>query len=142
MATMSRRRQGTGNARLREALVGYGFVLIPMAVFLTFFIYPFFYALYISRFDWGVFGKIETLGLENYRTLLDDELFWRGLKNTVLYTAAVVPIQMALGLTVAVIVNAGIRGARSSARRSTSPRSPPPPRSPRSRSTSFRPTGS
>ena len=70
MATMSSRRQGTGNARLREALVGYGFVLIPMAVFLTFFIYPFFYALYISRFDWGVFGKIETLGLENYRTLL------------------------------------------------------------------------
>jgi len=110
MATMSRRRQVTGNARLREALVGYGFVLIPMAVFLTFFIYPFFYALYISRFDWGVFGKIETLGLENYRTLLDDELFWRAVKNTVLYTAAVVPIQMALGLTVAVIVNAGIRG--------------------------------
>ena len=67
MATMSRRRQGTGNARFREALVGYGFVLIPMAVFLTFFIYPFFYALYISRFDWGVFGKIETLGLDNYR---------------------------------------------------------------------------
>src|SRR5215203_1650522 len=82
MAEMSSRRQVTGNARLREALVGYGFVLIPMAVFLTFFIYPFFYALYISRFDWGVFGKIETLGLENYRTLLHDELFWRAVKNT------------------------------------------------------------
>ena len=81
-----------------------------MGVFVVFFIYPLFYALYISRYDWGVFGKIETLGLENYRTLLHDDLFWKGLKNTVMYTAVVVPLQMALGLSVAVIVNVGIRG--------------------------------
>jgi len=99
-----------GNARLREALVGYGFVAVPMGVFVLFFIYPLFYALYISRYDWGVFGKIETLGLENYRTLIHDDLFWKALKNTVMYTAVVVPLQMALGLSVAVIVNLGIRG--------------------------------
>jgi multiple sugar transport system permease protein len=111
MSTMARTEPGSQlNARVKEALVGYGFVLVPMAVFLTFFIYPLFYALYISRYEWGVFGKIESLGLENYRTLLEDDLFWRGLKNTLLYTAAVVPTQMALGLAVAVIVNTGIRG--------------------------------
>jgi multiple sugar transport system permease protein len=104
------RPRSVGSARLREALVGYAFILVPMGVFLLFFIWPLVYAVYISRYDWGVFGKIETLGLENYRELYRDEIFHKALKNTLLYTALVVPIQMALGLSMAVIVNAGIRG--------------------------------
>ncbi len=39
-----------------------------------------------------------------------DEIFWRAIKNTLLYTAVVVPLEMALALSLAVIVNAGIRG--------------------------------
>jgi multiple sugar transport system permease protein len=104
------RPRSVGSAKLREALVGYAFILVPMGVFLLFFIWPLVYAVYISRYDWGVFGKIETLGLENYRELYRDEIFHKALKNTLLYTALVVPIQMALGLSMAVIVNAGIRG--------------------------------
>ena len=111
MAARARRQQGTlGSARVREALVGYAFIAVPMGLFLTFFIYPLVYSVYISRFDWGVFGKIETLGAENYRELWHDEIFWRAIKNTLLYTVVVVPVEMALALSLAVIVNAGIRG--------------------------------
>lgn len=102
-------RSSLGSARLREALVGYGFIVVPMALFLVFFIFPMVYAVYISYFDWGVRGKIDTVALENYRTLLDDDLFWRALRNTGIYTAGVVPAQMALGLLMAVIVNQRIR---------------------------------
>jgi len=111
MAATAPRQQGTlGSARLREALVGYAFIAVPMGIFLTFFIYPLVYSLYISRYDWGVFGKIETLGWENYREMWHDEIFWRSIKNTLLYTVVVVPVEMALALSLAVIVNAGIRG--------------------------------
>ncbi|MCP9484614.1 MAG: sugar ABC transporter permease [Gaiellaceae bacterium MAG52_C11] len=112
MATVENapRHRSVGSAKLREALVAYAFILVPMGVFLLFFIWPLAYAVYISRYDWGVFGKIETLGFENYRELYRDEIFHKALKNTLLYTALVVPIQMALGLAMAVIVNAGIRG--------------------------------
>ena len=111
MAATAKRQQNTlSSARLREALVGYAFIAVPMAVFLTFFIYPLLYSLYISRYDWGVFGKIETLGWANYQELWHDEIFWRAVKNTVMYTAVVVPLEMALALSLAVIVNAGIRG--------------------------------
>ena len=111
MAATAKRQQSTlRSARLREALVGYAFIAVPMAVFLTFFIYPLLYSLYISRYDWGVFGKIETLGWANYQELWHDEIFWRAVKNTVMYTAVVVPLEMALALSLAVIVNAGIRG--------------------------------
>ena len=100
-----------GSARVREALVGYGFVIVPMAVFGLFFIWPMVYAFYISAHEWGgLEGKIASVGLENYREAWHDDVFRRALKNTLLYTAAVVPIQMAIGLTLAVVVNQAIRG--------------------------------
>ena len=98
------------NAKLREALTGYGFVLVPMAFFAVFFLFPIGYAVYISFFDWGVLGKIDSVGTENYRLLLDDDLFHRSLKNIAVYTVVVVPSQMALGLFLALIVNRGLRG--------------------------------
>jgi multiple sugar transport system permease protein len=98
------------SAKLREALVGYGFVFVPMFVFALFFLYPIAYAVYISFFEWGVLGKVESVGLDNYRFLLEDDLFWRAIKNTIYYTVVVVPAQMALGLSLAVIVNGALRG--------------------------------
>ena len=93
----------------REALVGYAFVFVPMAVFLLFFIYPMGYAVYISRFDWGILGPLETVGWRNYSQLWHDTLFRRAIKNTAEYTLWVVPAQMALGLLLAVVVNQRIR---------------------------------
>jgi multiple sugar transport system permease protein len=108
-ATTTPRIETLRSARLKEALVGYGFVLVPMGYFLLFFIFPIGYAVYISFYDWGILGKIEPVGLENYRLLLHDELFGRALKNVAYYTVVVVPCQMALGLFLAVIVNNALR---------------------------------
>ncbi|MFL5917946.1 MAG: carbohydrate ABC transporter permease [Gaiellaceae bacterium] len=93
----------------REALVGYAFVFVPMAVFLVFFIYPMGYAVYISRFDWGILGPLEKVGWDNYSKLWHDTLFRRAIKNTIEYTLWVVPAQMALGLLMAVVLNQRIR---------------------------------
>jgi multiple sugar transport system permease protein len=103
------RLESARSARVKEAFVGYGFVLVPMSVFLVFFIFPILYAVYISFHDWGVLGKVSTVGLDNYSLLLEDDLFWRAIKNTLYYTAGVVPVQVALGLFMAVIVNNAIR---------------------------------
>jgi multiple sugar transport system permease protein len=110
VATVARKRGSTlGRESVREALVGYAFVLLPIASFLIFFMYPLGYAAYISFFDWGALGKIESVGLGNYRDLSDDILFSKALKNTFRYTVIVVPTQMALGLLLAVIVNNALR---------------------------------
>jgi len=93
----------------REALVGYAFVFVPMAVFILFFIYPMGYAVYISRFDWGILGPLGKVGWKNYTSLWHDTLFRRAVKNTIEYTVWVVPLQMTLGLLLAVIVNQRIR---------------------------------
>ena len=128
--------------RLREALVGYGFIALPMAFFLLFFIFPIGYAIYISRYDWGDPREGRHVGFDNYRELYHDSVFWQhAVRNTLVYTAVVVPLQMALGLSLARRRQPGDpRSGRSSARRSTSRRSRRPPRSRRSRSTSWRRT--
>ena len=108
---VGKRRQARGmtNERLREALVGYGFIALPMAFFLLFFIFPVGYAIYISRYDWQIF-KGPFVGWGNYRTLYHDSVFWHhAVRNTLVYTALVVPLEMALGLALAVVVNQSIR---------------------------------
>jgi multiple sugar transport system permease protein len=104
-----RRVRGLGSERTREALVGYAFVALPMAFFLLFFIFPIGYAFYISRYEWGIF-KGEFVGWDNYRQLYHDTVFWHhAVRNTLVYTAVVVPLQMAIGLGLAVVVNNAIR---------------------------------
>jgi multiple sugar transport system permease protein len=97
-------------ARLREAGWGYAFVLLPMAVFGIFFIYPLGYAIYISFFEWGILGKVKGVGTQNYHTLYHDFVFRRAIRNTIEYTLVVVPLEMALGLLMALVINAKIRG--------------------------------
>jgi multiple sugar transport system permease protein len=99
------------SARLREAGWGYGFALVPIAVFGLFFIYPFFYALYISFFHWGTLGKTSPgAGTFNYSQVLHDSVFHTALKNIAEYTIVVVPLEMALGLSLALVINQKIRG--------------------------------
>jgi multiple sugar transport system permease protein len=80
-----------------------------MALFGVFFIFPIGYAIYISRYNWGVYGSRGSVGWHNYGWVLHDPIFWRSMKNIGEYTAWVVPSQMALGLFMAVIVNQKIR---------------------------------
>jgi multiple sugar transport system permease protein len=101
---------GIGGERVREALVGYAFIAIPMLVYAVLFLYPIVYAIYISRYDWGPLGKIEPLGWANYHELVHDERFRIAIENGLKFTLAFTILTMALGLFVAVVVNNAIHG--------------------------------
>jgi multiple sugar transport system permease protein len=98
-------------ARLRESAWGYAFVALPMIVFGLFFLYPFGYAVYISLFKWGIYGQAagSHAGFGNYSKLWHDHTFHIAIRNTLEYTVAVVPLEMALGLAMALVVNSKIR---------------------------------
>lgn len=98
-------------ARLREAGWGYAFVAVPIVVFGLFFVYPFGYAIYISFFHWGILGKQPgAAGTFNYHAVVHDPIFRIALKNIAEYTVGVVPLEMALGLSLALVINQKIRG--------------------------------
>ncbi len=110
-ATPNRLRSSMLGARVSEAAWGYGFALIPIAVFGLFFIYPFIYAIYISFFHWGILGKqAGASGTYNYAKVLHDPIFHTALTNIAEYTIAVVPLELALGLSLALLINQKIRG--------------------------------
>jgi ABC-type sugar transport system permease subunit len=110
-AEPSRLRASMLGARVREAGWGYGFALVPFAVFGLFFVYPFIYAVYISFFHWGILGKQPgAAGTYNYSKVLHDPIFHTALRNIAEYTVAVVPLEMALGLGLALLVNGKLRG--------------------------------
>ena len=98
--------------KLKEYLVGYGFISIPMALFLFLSIGIFFYAVYISTFDWGIMGPNKSVGLDNYRKAFSDPIFLKAIRNSVKYALIVVPIQSALGLFLALLVNSKIKGSK------------------------------
>ena len=111
-ATGSRTETGPrsiGGESMKEALVGYSFIAAPMLVYSVLFFYPIVYAIYISRYDWGVLGKIDSRGLGNYHDLLHDHRFGIAVKNGLKFTLAFTIFSMALGLFVAVVVNNALR---------------------------------
>ena len=95
-----------------EALVGWSFVAVPMLLFLVLNVGIFFYAIYISTFRWGILGPRGFLGLENYYQAINDPIFLKSIRNSITYAAIVVPIQTALGLFLALLVNGKIKGAK------------------------------
>jgi multiple sugar transport system permease protein len=105
--------KATGRSReeARESRVGLAFIALPMALFLFFQIFAIAYAGYISLWDWGLRGPRDFVGIENYFELLTDNVFiGKAIPNTLHFAAVVVPAQIALGLSLAVIVNQKIRG--------------------------------
>jgi multiple sugar transport system permease protein len=95
----------------QEALAGYALVAIPMLFFFVLSIGVFLYAAFMSLWKWNIrSGPIRVIGLDNYTRILNDPLFITALKNVIYFTVIWVPLTMAIGLFLAVIVNQKIRG--------------------------------
>ena len=105
------RRLSTGIGQRSEALAGYAFIAVPMLLFLVLNIGSILYAAFISVWQWNIrTGPVKFLGPNNYINALKDPIFQSAVTNTVYYTVIWVPLTMALGLFLAVIVNQKIRG--------------------------------
>lgn len=111
MAASARSATSVRSELRTEALAGYALIVVPMVLFLVLNIGSIFYALFISGWDWNIRSGPETFkGFDNYTRLLDDDVFRRAVMNSLYYAVVWVPITMALGLLLAVIVNQKIRG--------------------------------
>lgn len=95
--------------RRRLALAGGVFVLPSVALFVAFLAAPLLYSLYISFHKWSMMRDPVWLGLDNYQRLLHDEIFWRSLKNTAIFTVLLVPLMTLTSLGSAVLLNQSIK---------------------------------
>lgn len=97
--------------RRQEAIAGYLFIAVPMALFLVLFIGSIVYAGWISLWDWNLrLGPQAFRGLDNYARALRDPTFQRAISNVFWYACMWIPLTTTLGLSLAVIVNQRLRG--------------------------------
>lgn len=86
----------------------YGWLLLtPAAILLiSFTYYPAVATLGQSFFSAGTALKPSIfVGVDNYRSMLEDEVFWQVLKNNLWYAAGTIPASIAIALLMAVWVN-------------------------------------
>jgi multiple sugar transport system permease protein len=102
--------RGVKGERRPELIAGIAFISVPMLLFFVFNIGAIFYAAFISLWRWGLRGPRSFMGLENYQDALSDPIFLKAITNTFYYVVIWVPLTMALGLFLAIIVNQKLRG--------------------------------
>ena len=87
-------------------------LLLPAAVLLAMFThFPAAATLYHSFFSNPRKGREAVwVGLENYRVMADDPVFWQSLANNLWFALGTIPLSIALAILMAVWVNGRIRG--------------------------------
>jgi multiple sugar transport system permease protein len=95
-----------------ETLCAYLYLLPSLLIFAAFVFFPLFFSFYASLTKWNLPFKPSFIGLDNYRYLFTDEIgsrdFAQALRNS-LYYAVGVPLNMAVSLLLASLLNQRLR---------------------------------
>jgi multiple sugar transport system permease protein len=105
VASVRRRRFSITRAERKNLLLALLFISPWIFGFLAFLIYPIWYTIRLSFTRYGGFGEPMWIGLDNYRYMLDDSVFWTSVWNTLYYTALAVPIGVVVAMVLALAMN-------------------------------------
>src|SRR5690606_8989592 len=73
-------------------------------------LYPIIKGFVISLHDWTLGMDSTFVGLDNYITMVKDSYFWEALWNTIIFVIISTPALIIVGLGIALLVNAGLKG--------------------------------
>jgi ABC-type sugar transport system permease subunit len=93
----------------RRALLYWCFLAPSLAIFLLYRIIPVVWNLVLSFQYWSPLSEAEPAGFDHYEDLLQDDVFWQALWNTLIVIGSA-PIGIVIALALALLVNADIRG--------------------------------
>jgi len=102
-------------ARASESRGWAWFLLMPTLLLLALIvIYPTIYGISLSFQDMRLLRPAASgfIGLEHYRTMLGDPVFWLALKNTVIWVSLACTIELGLGLASALALNRALPGLK------------------------------
>ncbi len=95
----------------RENTAGWIFILPALLGTLIFIIIPVFCSFGLSFTKWDLLNPIEFVGLDNYKILFKDGLFYKILLNTVVFALSTSILGVIIPLVLASILNSKIRGS-------------------------------
>jgi lactose/L-arabinose transport system permease protein len=95
--------------------VGWLYIVPAMFMFSVFMIYPILSSLFLVTRKWKGYNNT-FVGLGNFVRMSHDGIFWQALSHNFLFMAIQIPLMILLALTLAVILNQGIRRYRGALR--------------------------
>lgn len=101
--------RGQQRRRRQQLIIAYGFVAPAFFFLIVFLFIPLIAAVYLSFTSYDLVTAPEWIGFANYAQIFDDPLFWRGLRNSVIYLI-VTPILIMLSIGLAIVVNRKLAG--------------------------------
>ena len=90
--------------------LGYFFIAPAIIGLICFSFGPMLFSLGISFTKWDVITAKEFIGLDNYKALFHDPLFFNSLKVTLYYTLLSVPLITCVPLLIAMLLNTKVKG--------------------------------
>jgi multiple sugar transport system permease protein len=96
---------------VREALTAYGLLAPALLGVLAFLVVPIIMLVVLSFAQWDVLSPVEFVGLRNWEWALQSGTMWHSFGVTALFVALVVPVQIAAGLLLAVLLVRNLPGS-------------------------------
>jgi multiple sugar transport system permease protein len=96
---------------LKSSLKAYLYLLPAVAVIGVFVIYPLIKSFLMSfyvKYDYFK-DKVYVYGIDNYKTVLSDPVFWHAMRNTMIFVIGVVPISIIISILIALMLNSKIK---------------------------------
>src|SRR5947208_15433621 len=98
----------------QDSVAPWLFSLPAILMLLAFLVAPFVLAIVFSFTNLRLLSPIPLrfVGLQNYVRVFEDPIFYRALGNNLLFVVIVVPVQTALALALAILVNRKVTGVK------------------------------
>ncbi|WP_019007472.1 carbohydrate ABC transporter permease [Cohnella laeviribosi] len=100
----------TSGYKRKMSLYGFLFALPWILGILMFSAYPLAMSIYYSFTSYSVLDPGQWVGTGNYKELMSDRTFWTSIYNTLYYTFISVPLNIVVGVGLALLLNTRIRG--------------------------------
>ena len=97
---------------LKKYWAPYLFILPFFLLFLVFQLIPIIWTVYISFTEWRGIGTPEFIGLDNYKKIAIDGMFWESFFNTVIYWIVSLILILVFALLIAVLLNSPLLKGR------------------------------
>jgi len=78
--------------------------------FLAFFAFPLIASIYFSFTTYSILKPGDFVGVQNYKELMQDDLFWKSIYNTIYFTIFYVPLSIIFGVALAMMLNMKVKG--------------------------------
>jgi ABC-type sugar transport system permease subunit len=91
-------------ANRRKKLVPYLITAPYLLHLLVFILFPVVFSIVLTFHKWNIIAPMEFIGLDNFKRLFQDRLFWKSLLNTFQFLLLHIPLQIAAALALAYLL--------------------------------------